>query len=322
MDYTKYNYLIATADLKSISKAAEKCFITQPALTRCINKIEEELGVKLFDRSTTPLRLTYAGERYIAGIKNICAMKYQLDKEMEDISDLKKGRLNVGIPDTRGTTWLPQILPPFFEKYPGIDVRIVEGTTESLENSVLKEQIDLMIIGTLPITMPGLDYEVIVNEQLMLVLPRSHPIFDGNPPNRRDNVLQFVEAKKLDGQPYISLTSSQGLYKAGNLMFESHNIRPRTALEIVNTSTAFFLASEGLGFTICPVSSSYTERYAEPPIFCTLFDPPAERSLIATYKKGRPLSSSGRHFIDMVKYQATHSEALKVPRFTVVYDTV
>jgi len=68
MEFTKYKYILAVAELRSISKAAAKCSISQPALTRSVNKIEDELGVKLFDRSTLPIRLTYAGERCIAQI--------------------------------------------------------------------------------------------------------------------------------------------------------------------------------------------------------------------------------------------------------------
>ena len=87
----------------------------------------------MFDRSTLPIRLTYAGERYIAGIKNMLAMKHQLDAEMEDIAGFKKRRLVIGIPSSFSSVWLPQILPPFLLKYPGTEIQIIEGLSQELE---------------------------------------------------------------------------------------------------------------------------------------------------------------------------------------------
>lgn len=321
VDFVKHGYILAVAELRSISLAAQKCSISQPSLTKCIGKVEAQLGVKLFDRSTSPLTLTYAGERYVAQIKNICEMKYQLDREMEEICQMRKGRLTVGIPSARSTTWLPQILPPFLQKYPGMDIRIVEDITQALEESLLKEEIDLLAVSTLPITHPGLEYEEITREQLMLVVPRGHPALGGANPDDGDAfVLHYLAPHLLDGQPYVSLTGRQGLYKAGSLMFEQAGIRPQVVLETINIFTAFYLASEGLGFTVAPVSSAFHERHHTKPVYCSFFDPPAERALIAAYKKGRPLAPSARHFINTVKQQAALSQALQFPRFSVVRD--
>ena len=96
MDFVRFEYLIALDECKSFSRAAEKCFISQPALTKSINKLEESLGVRLFDRSKTPIALTYAGEHYLRGVRNIMAMKTQLDLEMAEIAGNRKEHLAVG----------------------------------------------------------------------------------------------------------------------------------------------------------------------------------------------------------------------------------
>lgn len=143
MDFNKVHYMIAVAELKSFSKAAEKCFISQPALTRCIKNMEEELGVKLFDRSCSPIRLTYAGERYLAGMREILAMKGRLDQEMAEIAAAKKDRLVLGMASTRCHTWLPRILPAFKAENPGVEVQLVEGNSLTLEQMLTKETIDI-----------------------------------------------------------------------------------------------------------------------------------------------------------------------------------
>ena len=80
MDLDKVTYLLALADTRNYSRAAEQCHISQPALTRYIKNLEEELNVTLFDRSSFPIRLTYAGERYVDGLLKILEMKEKLDK--------------------------------------------------------------------------------------------------------------------------------------------------------------------------------------------------------------------------------------------------
>lgn len=320
MDFDKFNYLITVADLRSISLAAKKCFISQPALTRCISKVEDDLGIKLFDRSSTPIALTYAGERYIAGIRNLCALKYELDKEMEDISQLKKGRITVGIPNTRSTTWLPQFLPIYQSKYPGIDLRLVESTSNGLEEMLLKEEIDLLLIGTLPIAHAGLEFEIIANEQIMFVFPSDYHLFKNKKLLAAPNVLHYIDPALLMGEPFISELPSQGLYRIANQIFNNLSIFPRTVLETGNVATALNLAQKGVGFTIAPVNCVLTERYEMPPVFCTLSDPPYERSIVIAYKKDRLVSFAARQLIDIVKHVAATCPALQIPHFDVVYD--
>ncbi len=320
MDLSKYHYILAIAEYKSISKAAAMCYVSQPALTKCVNKIEAELGVTLFDRSVSPIRVTYAGERYISGIKSILAMKSQLDKEMEVISNRRDSWLTVGIPDTRGVTWLPHLLPPFYEKNPNVHVKIIEGKTRTMERDLLNEEVDVVVVATLPLMTAGIEYETLCDEQLMLVLSSEHPIFNGNPPPFIKNTLHYIDAKQLDGQPFISVSPLQGLYHAAGLMFEQFKIKPRSVLEIINTSTAYTLASEGLGFTIAPVRSAFIEHCAKPPVFCTLSDPPFSRTIVAEYKRDKPLSSFARSFIDSTKHVATTCPELQLPSFGVVYD--
>lgn len=320
MDFAKYRYVIAVAELRSISKAAEKCSISQPALTRCINRIEAELEIKLFDRSTLPIKLTYAGERYVAGVKNMLAMKHQLDSDMKEISGFKKGRLSIGVPSSFSSVWLPQILPPFLEKYPGIEVQISEGFSQDLEESLIQEKVELIIANPLPITLPGIEYEEILREQLMLVFPQNHPLFRGFPydPDKRE--MLFIDAGLLDGHPYVATVPRQGLYKAAKQMFDTFGVKPKAVVETANSSTAVYLASQGLGFAITTVGGYFLRKFEIKPFLCTLYDPPAERTLAASYKKDRPLSLPARHFIDTVKYQAINSRILNVPKFGVSYE--
>ncbi|HWQ58747.1 MAG TPA: LysR family transcriptional regulator [Clostridia bacterium] len=323
MEFTKFHYVVTVAEMRSFSRAAEKLFISQPALTKSIAKLESELGVKLFDRSATPLQLTYAGERYIEGMKSVMAMKHQLDKELEDISNMRKGRLIVGIPYTRSNRWIPMILPSFFENCPGIDLKVEEGTASSLEQGLLHENIDLVVVTSLPFGVAGLEYEVFHEEELMVLCARKHPMFAGidfSRVDRRPDTLHYIRPERLDDQPYISATPEQGLYRAASQLFERFNLHPRAIVEVANTSTARTLASEGLGFCITPTHSAYAQKLkGHEVMFCTITDPPMTRSIIAAYKKGVPLSGAARRFIEITR-QVSRRKDLHVPSFEVVHD--
>lgn len=92
MDSAKFNYIRTIAECKSISKASQKLHISQPALTRYVNKLEDELGVKLLDRTTLPIKLTYAGEWYIKRVQQILDINSCMQKELQEIVNLERGQ--------------------------------------------------------------------------------------------------------------------------------------------------------------------------------------------------------------------------------------
>ena len=325
LDFTKFRYVEAVAELKSFTKAAERLYISQPALTKSIGKLERELGVKLFDRTTTPVQLTYAGERYLAGMKNIAAMRYQLEKELEDISNMRKERLVVGIPDTRSQRWLPKILPAFLRERPGIDLRIIEErSTGQAEHQLAQGRIDLAVIVTLPMTTTGLDYEVIYEEQLLLLASPKSPIFadmDLSHVDLSQKQLHYLRPERLENQPYIAYNTDQGLHRAASQLFERFSIHPRQVLEISNTSTARSLARDNMGFILIPTNSVLTHKIKDNEVvYCTVTDPAMVRSVIVSYQRGQELSPAARCFIDTVKRISLADPQLQPHSFPVVHD--
>ncbi|MBQ1286114.1 MAG: LysR family transcriptional regulator, partial [Lachnospiraceae bacterium] len=147
----KFAYLQAVVEEKNITRAAEKLFISQPALTSYINKIENYYGVKLFNRSQNPITLTYAGEQFMKGMNEIIQLQQKFDNDMEELANHRAGRITIGIGSTRGNAWLPYLLPAYKEQYPDIDIQIVEGNKEVLEHKLLKGSIDFFV-SSLPIS--------------------------------------------------------------------------------------------------------------------------------------------------------------------------
>ena len=301
VDFSKTEYIVKIAELRSVSKAAKALYVSQPALTKYVNKLEAELGTKLFDRTVTPIQLTYAGERYITEMNKILDIKQQLDREMEEIAYMRGGRIVLGIGSARGLFWLPYILPPFVRAHPGVDVRIVEGTSDDFEAQMLRGEIDISIYA-LPVKTDGIDYEVLMDERILLVVPQGHALLERRDVsgNGVDNLLR-IEPERLNGQRFIGLTPGQGLHRTNQLLFERHGIKPGSVMELTNSDTAFLLACQGLGLTFTPEISAANLKVPRQPVYCTVDDPPYTRKIIVAYKKHRPLSRAARKFIETTR---------------------
>lgn len=113
MSLDKLDYVLALAEERNLTRAARKAFISQPTLTNYINRLEEQLGVKLFDRSVTPIEITRAGALYIEQMKKIQLAETNLRNELRILGSMETV-FHLGIGATRGNHWLPFLLP-----YPG-----------------------------------------------------------------------------------------------------------------------------------------------------------------------------------------------------------
>src|SRR5690606_1201356 len=139
MTITQLYYVLAVAENKNFTKAAEKCFVTQPTLSMQIQKLEDELDILIFDRSKKPIELTEVGKKIVTQAKNIVNESYRI----QDIVDQQKGfiggEFKLGIIPTIMPTLLPMFLKTFIKKYPKITLKIEELTTEEIISRLSEE---------------------------------------------------------------------------------------------------------------------------------------------------------------------------------------
>lgn len=145
MDLDQMRYFIAVAECRSVTKAAQQLYISQPSLSRCIAAVEEEAGTLLLDRTSRPLSLTFAGQQYYATAKKMLELNDDLNRQLKDITDCSSGQIIIGCSSQRAAYTLPAVLPKFMERYPGIQIRTCEQDSSYLEQALLKGQVDLVI---------------------------------------------------------------------------------------------------------------------------------------------------------------------------------
>jgi LysR family hydrogen peroxide-inducible transcriptional activator len=148
MTLVQLEYIVALDTHRHFATAAEKCFVTQPTLSMQIQKLEEELGVKIFDRSKQPVVPTELGQSIIRqariALQESKAIREIIDHQKEEIS----GELRLGIIPTLAPYLLPLFLNQFLDKYPDLKVSITEVTTELLIEKLKKQLIDVGILAT------------------------------------------------------------------------------------------------------------------------------------------------------------------------------
>jgi LysR family hydrogen peroxide-inducible transcriptional activator len=290
MEVRQLLYAVTIAEEKSFSRAADKLHLAQPSLSQQIAKLERELDVILFERSTTSIRLTDAGERFYESAIKILDSIEQLKKEMQDMTELEKGGLTVGSLPITGAHILPLVLPVFKKKYPGIQVRLVEEATLALEQLTARGKAEMSLL-TLPIQDPNLEWEEIMEEEICLAVPPDHQLA----------CREEVDVRELENEPFIMLKKGQGFRTLAAKWCEEAGFIPHVVFESSNIETVQSLVAAGMGIAFVPKMITRLSKETMSPQYVTLRNPAPSRTLVMAYRRGRYHSRASRAFLATVK---------------------
>ena len=175
VELDQLRYFLQVAERGSFTRAAEDLMVSQPALSRSILKLEEELGQPVFERKTRSVHLTDAGELLQVRAQQVLSILEDTKAEITD--DGESGRVRIGAIPTIAPYFLPDILRRFSQEFPNANVIVQENTTDTLVKSCTQGEIDLAILA-LPIPAKYLEVEELFEEELFLVLPPNHPLVE------------------------------------------------------------------------------------------------------------------------------------------------
>ncbi|WP_188538890.1 LysR family transcriptional regulator [Paenibacillus segetis] len=294
MELRQLQYTLQIAEEKNFSRAAEKLHIAQPSLSQQLSKLEQELGVKLFHRNTSSVELTHAGASFISHARKIMDAVEQLHQEMDDISQLRAGRVIIGSMPITGSHLLPYVLPAFKEAYPEIRVTLLEDTSLNLEKLTAGGGTDLSLLS-LPLQEPTLTYETICEEKIDLAVPPNHPLakLKAQPGG--------IKLEQLRDESFIVLKKGQGFRKIALDLCRDAGFEPQIVFESNNIETVQSLVAAGMGITLVPRFIARAERSELIPVYLPLASPVPSRTLVIAYRKGRYLSKAAEAFIETFK---------------------
>lgn len=300
MDIRQLRYMLMVAEMKSFSKAAEKLYIAQPYLSQYIMKLENQIHVKLFDRTCNPLKLTAAGKDFAEKAYQILQLEKELRDEMTDFSAGKTGTISLGISPIRSSHLLPLLLPVLKAHFPQIHLTLHEGQSSELENWLTQGLTDLAILS-LPVESKLFSYENLLKEKVLLLAPLNYPLPKCAVSYKNEDSFPVLDLKLLEREPFILLKKGCALRRIADSLFFQIGCRPNVLLETANYATAHALSAIGAGFTFSTLTIYNTYNNINKPVHPFIVKPYFTRTLAVVYKKNRHLSKLDQSFIDATK---------------------
>lgn len=300
-------YVYAVYEEKSFSKAAQKLYITQPALSTAIKKVEKKIGSPIFDRSTSPIGLTPGGEVYIEAIEKLFALEQNTLNQLNNLNGLLAGKLAIGGTIFFTSFILPAQLAKFAQKYPQIKIELVEGTTTQLTEKLISEEVDLIIDNS---EMDDKNYEKFYygTERIILAVPREFEINEELSQYRltREEIAAHRHSSEevpalplnlLKNTPFIFVKEENSIYKRGVKMCGRQNFTPNIILKPDQVVTAFNMAGKGVGATFLPDGLVENVPYDAPLCYYKMDEDLSVRRVYFYKKRNKYLTKAMEEFI-------------------------
>jgi len=272
-------YVIAIAEEGSLNKAAEKLFISQPALSQRLKKLEDELGTELFRRENSGLVITDAGRVYINGGRSILQIKQEAMAKLSSMDQSQTDVIRFGCAASHAREAIPQ----FRAEYPDMLLSTRQCTTPTAKEDLIMGRMDMAVLLTPTLQHSVLEYLPLASSQALVAVPPQHPAAskkggEGNP---------FREGYGCLEEDYFILSPS-GSYarELEDRALKSMGIRPRILCEISDNETKRYMLGKNLGNAFLPGYSIQAED-----AFVTFpLDPPLSFYIVAAYPKSTVLS--------------------------------
>lgn len=251
MNDRQLKYILAIAEERNITAAAQKLYISQPSLSYLLSHVEEELGIKLFDRRVTPLALTDAGESYVKAAKKILSIQRDLQNQIDDIRQLRKGHLTIGCSPQLSPILFPALLPAFIRNNPEIQLTLVEENLPILEDLLNSGDLDAAFTIS-PMSSKVIEHIPLFNEELLVLTPSSFAPKSVETDEYHNSPI--LDLSCIEEYPFVLLKPRHRLRQLIDRIFTDHDVKPNIIFETNNWETCFSMVTEGMAFTILPYS--------------------------------------------------------------------
>lgn len=292
---------------QSFSKAARNLYISQPALSSSVKRIEERIGAQLFDRSTTPVKLTECGEQYIQAVEQIFSAQRSFSNYLADTRKLEAGQLTIGGIGMFASYILPPLISDYKSKYPKISVSMMEESQSQLEKLLIRGALDLVV------DYQGFAQDVFETcpyreEHLLLAVPQQFTVNNSLFAWRLslENVLSgdylaerypAVPLEAFKDEPFILLRPGSDMYQRAIQLCRSSGFTPQVILTLEQQLTAYNMVSTGMGIAL--ISDTLAKNMLPHPniAYYKLDRELSRRVIYFYYKKNRYISRAMEEFL-------------------------
>lgn len=282
MNLKRLEYFCQLAQLGNFTRTALKIGIAQPALTIAIQKLEQEVGLKLINRAEKNALLTAEGEVLYKLATELLSQVGQVELALEDLKNLDQGTIRFGVSAMMGSYYFPQVLTDFKQKHPKIKIQLIDQGTAALEKMLLNGELDLALIRG-DLENPQLRYIELLNEEVVAGVSSLHPLANAS----TVSLTQFCQ------QPLVLFHQGYFLREVVSQYAKKHQVELDVRMETNLIELQKSLVRNDVGITTC--LSRILQN--EPQMISIPFEPKIEFKLSLAWKKSHSLSNASRAFM-------------------------
>ena len=288
-DLADLRAFVAVAELNSFRAAADAIHLSQPALSRRVEKLESALGVRLFERTTRSVSLTAVGRDFSRKARSLLDDLEDSLLSMQAVAASQQGEVVIACVPSAVYYFLPKVLRDFHDQHPRIRVRIIDDSANAALESVARGEADfgINIIGTQE---PEIEFEAILKEPFVVACHRSHPL-------ARLKKASWAQLAQYD---FMTVDKSSGNRLLVDLALANSAIRPSWCFEAKHVSTLLGLVEAGLGVAVVPRLSMPQGEHATLAMVA-LVEPTIDRTVGLIRRRGRELPPAARKLYELIR---------------------
>ncbi|WP_317302472.1 LysR family transcriptional regulator [Acidaminococcus timonensis] len=297
MDTRLIEHILKIAEEKSITRAAEKLYLTQSALNQQLLHLEQELGTPLFKRSKTNWGPTPAGEIYLEGDREMLRVKRQIYSRISDLTHGYKGSIRVGMTPVRGTDMFIHVYPVFHKEYPNMEVLPYELNVFEMQKQISQGNLDLGFMTLFESQRDNNGYQNLYGEEILIAAPQSWDFGAWSIPGENSR-RAALPLQALKGRPMILLRKKTTMRPILDKLFRTRKVNPQILFDTANPATILEMVRAGI---CCGIVAESTTKGFERGIQYYSLDTPLYWNVVVSYPKGAFLSKAAQQFIGYAK---------------------
>lgn len=297
MDTNIFQYVLTVAECGSISSAARKLFMSQPALTKHLSKLEKELGVQLFNRNKAPLEVTAAGAVFLEYAGRYVEQERECRERLKKISGSCQEQVLIATTH-RGGAYVRDRTASFLARYPGLALEYLDASAEKCEAALKAGDVDLAVY-TDPVVSDQIEYMPLEEDRLVLVMSSDYPLLQGMDlsDNSPDSPLELeLEQLQKPENTWLLSTKDHSLYYAEQKFFQKYKIDPIHTLRVDYVDTRYSIARGGGGIVLVPTTTIRRDMGNKKIVCCTVKGAELYRYVIIAKRRGRVLHQGAEAF--------------------------
>ncbi|SFE58530.1 LysR substrate-binding domain-containing protein [Alteribacillus iranensis] len=289
MNLKQLEYFLEIEKEKSFSKASQTLHVSQPSLSKVIHQLEEELGIRLFDRSTRHLRITDEGKMMLIHAQQVIRAADDMKKAADDLIQRRKGSFLFGLPPVIGSTLFPDVIADFRATYPDTDMQIIEEGAKIMEASLLEGNIDVGV-AILPVASDLFDVRPLIQKHLLLIVAPDHPLAKE----------KKITMKELRHERFLMFQQGFSLYDRVREGCIEAGFEPTVIHESTQWDFLVEMAKKNLGVAFVPETLCEKMDMTEVGVI-EVTDPALTWDLALIWRKNSYQSHATREWIDFVE---------------------